>query len=58
MRSVHSVLTTFTYSMRPVTTVDIVGIGAVEERVEGNRPVKGATMGFQKNSSKHPYDDD
>ena len=22
------------------------GIGAAEERVEGNRPVKGATMGF------------
>ena len=33
-------------------------IGVAEERVEGNEPAKGATMGFQKNSSKQSYGDD
>ena len=33
-------------------------IGTAEERVEGNGPVKVATMGFQKFSSKQPYGDD
>ena len=34
------------------------GIGTTEERVEGNGPAKGATMGFQKFSSTQPYGDD
>ena len=33
----------------------IEGIGAAEECVEGNGPVKGTTMGFQNFSSKQPY---
>ena len=33
------------------------GIGVAEECVEGNRAVKGATMGFQKISYKQPYSD-
>ena len=37
--------------------IPIEGIGATEERVEGNGPVKGATMGFQKKSYKQPYGD-
>ena len=32
-------------------------IDAAEECVEGNEPVKGATMGFQKISYKQPYGD-
>ena len=30
-----------------IALIPIEGIGAAEERVEGNGPVKGATMGFQ-----------
>ena len=30
------------------------GIGAAEERMEGNGSVKGATMGFQKISLNNP----
>ena len=29
------------------SNLEIEGIGAAEERVEGNRPVKGATIGFK-----------
>ena len=28
-------------------TLDLEGIGAAEERVEGNEPEKGVTMGFK-----------
>ena len=34
--------------------IPIEGIGVAEERVEGNGPVKGATMGFQKFSLNNP----
>ena len=33
-------------------------IGVAEERVEGNRPVKGTTMGFKNFYYKQPYSDD
>ena len=37
--------------------IPIEEIGAAEECVEGNGPVKGATMDFQKNSYKQSYGD-
>ena len=38
--------------------IAIEGISAVKECVEGNEPVKGATMVFKKKSFKQPYGDD
>ena len=41
-------------SQHILALIPIEGIGVAEERVEGNGPVKGATMSFQKKNLNSP----